>query len=160
PFIEIASTLPAHKQALEQAERDLGNALGIAPTDAVDESAEDKEAEEADGKDGGGPQYLLPTGLAAGAVVTGASKAIGAAADLLGWMRADYSISKREVSVGETPLMAALASHLLERPEAEGEKLSVDLDGFGVIADSPLLVGFYEALGARARVKALAERLE
>jgi hypothetical protein len=64
------------------------------------------------------------------------------------------SIKAREVTVGSTPLVAALARHLL------AERLEVDLDGFGVIGTSELLSDFASALEKRDLLKTLSARLK
>ena len=86
---------------------------------------------------------------AAGTALTSASALIGGVADVVGWLRSDYSITARDVTIGTTPVAAAVAGTLLE----QGHEVS--LDGFATIGQSQVGDDFRGALEARDTLELL-----
>lgn len=81
--------------------------------------------------------------------LTGAAAIVGAAASLVGMFRTDYSISAKEVAIGATPLVAAVAKRLL------GNEGAVCVDGFYTLRNSATINQFWQA---RAKRNALERR--
>ena len=84
--------------------------------------------------------------LTVGTALVAAPAMVGAAASLVGMFRSDYSIESRSVTIGSTPLAAAVTRHLL----AAGVKVSVD--GFNVL-DSPLDELFLDTRAKRVELE-------
>jgi hypothetical protein len=91
------------------------------------------------------PLFAMP---AVGPAVAVASALAGGVADVAAWFQADYSVKKRDVTVGETPLLSALAGHLVSADR------SIEVDGFSLLADSPLLESFATAIKDRNELEA------
>ena len=91
---------------------------------------------------GGFTATLLPAAVAAPAV-------IGAAATLLGMFRTDYSITSRDVKIGTTPLIAAVANKLLD------DDHQVSVDYFSLVADAAIARDFF---GVQAKRNELAQK--
>ncbi len=89
-----------------------------------------------------------PFAPAVGPAIAAASAIVGGVADVTAWFQADYSVKKRDVTVGETPLLSALAGRL-----ASADR-SIEVDGFSLLADSPLLESFAAAIKARNELEA------
>jgi hypothetical protein len=90
--------------------------------------------------------------LAAAAVpglVAAAPGVLGAVAQVAGLFRSDYALSSREVTIGATPLVAAVTGELLREGKA------VILDGFSLLKDSSLLADFAAAQQARVELERL-----
>jgi hypothetical protein len=87
--------------------------------------------------------FMAPLGLAAVAV----SPVIGAAASLLGMFKTDYSITSREVKIGTTPLVAAVANRLVE------QKHNITVDQFSLIAGSRIVADFRSVHDKRDQVE-------
>ena len=90
---------------------------------------------------------LVPAALAV-------SPVIGAAASLIGMFKTDYSITSREVKIGTTPLVAAVANRLVE------QKHNVSLDQFSLIAESRIFADFWSVHNKRDQVEQESIRLK
>jgi hypothetical protein len=75
------------------------------------------------------------------------SSVIGAAASLVGMFKTDYSITSREVKIGTTPLIAAVAKRLVE------EKHNISLDQFSLVAGSRIVADFWSVHNKRDQVE-------
>jgi hypothetical protein len=85
--------------------------------------------------------------VAALPVVLAVPTLIGAAASLVGMFKTDYSITSREVKIGTTPLVAAVANRLLE------QKQNVSVDQFALIAGSRIVAAFWKVQDKRNQVE-------
>jgi len=74
--------------------------------------------------------------------------AIGAAASIIGMFRSDYSITGKDVKIGTTPLVAAVAHALIK------ENVPVSIDGFN-INRSQLIEYFFKVRELRLQVEHL-----
>jgi len=95
-------------------------------------------------------EMLLPA-----AALAAAPALVGAVAGLIGMFKTDYSIASKDVTVGTTPLVAAVAGELL----AAGH--TVIVDKFTLLAEeSPLIKGFRDAREVRNNVYRLVSQLK
>lgn len=82
------------------------------------------------------------------------SSAIGGVADIVSMFRSDYGITARDVSIGATPLLAALARFLVPRVD------EVNVDGFSLLKKSELFAKFNAAAKSRLDLQVAASRLK
>lgn len=87
--------------------------------------------------------------------VAGASALVGNLATLVGMFKTDYSVANRDVTIGGTPLVAAVVQAL--RSQAPATPVSVE--NFRTLQDSALLRRFYGAWSLRSSLKSLQEQL-
>lgn len=95
---------------------------------------------QADGEQGQGRRQLLTAAVAA---VGAVSTILGAAAGIAGMFKSTYAISARAVTIGPTPLVAALASHFTDG--------KATVDGFS-LRDSKIVEDFWAARDKRLEV--------
>lgn len=141
----VRLSLDAYETAFREAKSALEEALG--------EPAEVRERGVVEVLGGGGgtkiatlPRLAMP---AVAPAVAAASAVVGGVADVAAWFQADHSVKKRDVTVGETPLMSALAGRLASSERA------IEVDGFSLLASSPLLESFGATIKARNEVETL-----
>jgi hypothetical protein len=85
--------------------------------------------------------------------VTAVAGVVGAAAGVAGMFRTDYSLAAREVAIGTTPLVAAVARELL------AASVPVTVDAFGIAAGA-VIRDFWAARDRRLEVERLALALK
>jgi hypothetical protein len=112
PFGALREQLKSHRETLEDAELMLKRALGKEPP------PEEPPPEE----------FLFVPAIGA------ATAFVGAAATLVGMFRTDYSIASRDVKIGTTPLVAAVARQLLS------SKIRVTVDQFGLLDENSVII--------------------
>ncbi|MGO8906597.1 MAG: hypothetical protein ACLQMH_13380 [Solirubrobacteraceae bacterium] len=84
--------------------------------------------------------------VAIGPVVAGAAAVIGAAATIVGMFRAEYSITSKDVKIGTTPLVAAVARQLLKDHQ-------VEVDQFALLQDTGIVQEFWETYKKRVELE-------
>ena len=84
----------------------------------------------------------------AGALLQAAPALIGAAATVVGMFQSDYAIKARDVSIGTTPLIAAVVREL------QG-KVKTAVSGFDVVRDSTVGTSFWDAWDKRGELERL-----
>lgn len=91
------------------------------------------------------------------ALATVLTAMVGAVAGLAGMFRTDYVISSRDVNMGRTPLVAAVAQRLLE---AGAPPIEVDVDQFRLLKDSRIIKSFWDARKDRMELELLNTKLK
>ncbi|MBK8295392.1 MAG: hypothetical protein IPK93_11755 [Solirubrobacterales bacterium] len=81
-------------------------------------------------------------------VVGDAADIAGAAIDTLGWLNADFEIAAQEVEIGASSLLGSIAGYLIK------EEKKVQVDGFAVLKNSPLLLLLAQATALKQHLNA------
>lgn len=157
----VRSTLDRMKNRLTGADGQLDEQTA-ALTSALEELEEDetaaKQAAHPEAPQAGGARRSLDLGTAADAAGSAAppevpSGALGAAVNLLGLLRTDYTITATAVSATPSELSTLTAAHLARRPPASDggppTPVEVEADAFAVTGPSPTADLFREVLGLR-----------
>jgi hypothetical protein len=95
-----------------------------------------------------------PTDLVIAPALGAATAFVGAAAALVGMFRTDYSIASKEVTIGTTPLVAAVAQHLLT------PKIQVSVDQFALVDESAIIKEFWATRMKRVKLERLSLKLK
>lgn len=92
-------------------------------------------------------KFVPGLGLTLGAkVISAAPAAVNALASVIGMFRSDYAITNREVTIGTTPLIAAVAGRLTE-------DANVVAGGFGLVEGSEVAGKFWTAWSNRSELE-------
>jgi len=138
PYLAISQQIGHEKLALEEVKRQLS---GEKPSET---SASDQVED---------TKYpLLPAGAAA--TVAAIPALIGGVADIVSMFRGDYEIKARKVSIGTTPLFAALAKELIQPAR------TINLEKLTLLKESKLFAEFNAAAQTRLEVQRLATDLK
>jgi hypothetical protein len=135
PYRFVKETLQQYSSALQQVDKQLNAVL------------QEPELPEKVGV--AGFVGLPPLGLSALGVIV--PSVVGAAADLVGMFRSDYTISGRDIKLASTALVAATSAELI----AKNSSVSVQVDGFHLLEGSQIFENLREA---QERCNALARK--
>jgi hypothetical protein len=139
PYEAIRGQTEQHKSALAEAIALFGVTQ---PPEGVEREAEEE-------REAAPKRALLPAAaLPVARLISVAPAAVNALASVVGMFRSDYAITNRDVTIGTTPLIAAIAGEL-----AVNGKVAVS--GFELVEGSAVAADFWDAWGSRARLERL-----
>ena len=152
PYMAIGEQLRQHRQELEQVKASLAPPPpdGMTPPPSEEESEEEPQAEMRTAR--GAIPFAVPA--AASNAVQGVSSLVGGVAEVAALFRSDYEIAASKVSVGASPLLAAVAHFLIELVK------EVNVEGFSLLKQSELFLEFTAAANLRLEVQRLAAGLK
>jgi hypothetical protein len=150
PLAAIAPQLAQHKSELEQTRNRLIDLI------AVEFAVPEPELEiEPAAVEGDFNAMLVGAGvLGVGNAMQVSASVISSAAEIAALFQADYKINARDVSIGASPLLAAVAHFLIGRAK------EVNVEGFSLLKRSRLFQDFTAAVDLRLQVRRLATELK
>lgn len=148
PYMAIVEQLHQHKLELEQTKDRLTGLAGLKF------AAEEMQGEVRPSLEEPAMVRSVVSGAGVGKILQAGLSAVNSFAEIAALFRADYKINARDVSIGSSPLLAAVAHFLV------GQAKEVNVEGFSLLKGSQLFQDFTAVANLRLEVQRLATELK